>query len=234
MKIKSSTLLVIIFVLLGVSISAQKKFSIHLSGHYGFHFKTNTVENSEGQKGRLGHGLEFRYYLGDQSKKISTAIGIAYNRFGFQREFLWTDATPENEELYGTFPITYKIWDDVHYISIPFYINMKMEKRWKISVTAALDYPIGTGYYRDRRSADGMVSETVIDRFNSTKLYPWNTSIGAGLLIGKTIPLNEKIDLFIESQFKVYTLLSFRSNDYFPHDENIRPFTWGINIGLKF
>lgn len=231
---KYSLIITGLFFLLCVSLPAQTKLSIHLSGNYSYHFKTSGYYENEGEKGRLGNGIEFRYNLGDPSRKVSASVGIAYNRFGFQRQFLWTDATPENEELYGTFPISYDMWDDVHYISIPFYVNLNIPKQWKISLAPSLDYPIGTAYYRERRSADGKVSEKVSESFNSTKLYPWNTSIGAGLLLGKTISLNEKIDLFIESQFKVYTLLAFRSNDYFPHDDYVRPFTWGINIGLGF
>ena len=83
-------------------------------------------------------------------------------------------------------------------------------------------------------SVDEQVVETNEDGFDFGKAYPFNTSIGSGFLLGKSIPLSEKLDLIVESQFKMYTLLAARSNDYFPHRESVRPFTIGLAVGIRF
>jgi len=191
-------------------------------------------EGSEDEKGRLGHAIEFRYSLGTQSKVFNTSVGVIYSRLGFKREFQWTDATPEREERYGRFPITYKMWDDVHYISFPFYLNFNPGPEWHLSLSGSLDYPFGSGYFRRRSSVDEQVVETHSENFDSGKLYIWNTSIGSSFLVGRNFQLSEKIALIIEAQFKVYTILAARSNDYFPHKEYVRPYTIGISTGIKF
>ncbi len=234
MKIYFSLLATGLFVFLNISLYAQKNFSVHISGHHAYHFKTNIDENAEGEKGRFGNGAEFRYYFNDADKVLNTAIGISYSRFGFQRNFQWTDATPEREEEFGQFPINYEMWDDVHYISFPFYLNINVGHQWSIGISAALDYPIGTGYFRERSSADRQIIDTHKESFDSTKPYLFNSSIGSSLLLNKKIPLSEIIDLVIEGQFKVYTLLAARSNDYFPHEDNLRPYTAGLSVGVRF
>ena len=213
---------------------SQKKLSVHLSAHHGYHFITANGEKEEGEKGRFGNGIEVRYYLGSQSRKISTSFGLGYNRIGNSRTFQWTDATPEREEEYGQFPISYEMWDDVHYLSFPFYLSFSPGSDWIFRVSASLDYPLGNGYFRERSSADLQVIDTFQDNFNFGKAYPFNTSIGSSLLIGRAFSLSESIEFVIESQFKIYTLLAARSNDYFPHEEYQRPFTIGVIAGIRF
>ena len=142
--------LVIFFGLFSKPLFSQKRLSVHVSTHYGYHFFTSDDEKEEGEKGQIGNGIEVRYHFGSQTKKVNFAFGLAYNRLGFKRSFQWTDATPEREELYGKFPISYEMWDDHHYISFPLHLNIHLGDGWKVSVSGSLDYPLGAGYFRER------------------------------------------------------------------------------------
>ena len=200
--------------------------------HYGNSFITEPQEDDI--NGRYGYGISVHYLLGDRESRFQTALGIAYSRIGNSRQFLWEDATPEREMLYGKFPIHYAMWDDVHYLSIPFTLRYYLAKSWMLDTEFFLDYPIGTSYYRNRSSDDGGLVEINQDPFNTTKAYPLNTSIGMAVQLGKTFVLSEKMHLFIGSKFRVYALMAARSNDYYPHEEYERPYSLGLNIGISF
>jgi hypothetical protein len=205
------------------------KYSISLSSHYGNNFLSETPE--EEFSGRIGYGFAFQYFIGKENKKIKTSIGLAYSRIGRSRNFLWEDATPEREQLYGKFPIHYEVWNDVHYLSIPLNFKYYLSETWFIGSSFSLDYPLGSSYFNERISDDGAVIETNKDGYNAGKVYPWNTSVGLGVQIGKIFNIGSTV-MFIEGNFKTYALLAARKNDYFPHEDYERPYTLGINVGM--
>ena len=232
----ADSFIVVLMVVLLFSFEAiaqnDHKLSFLVHSNYNSNFITEHQE--EETEGRIGYGLELNYQFGDGGKRLRSSLGIAFSRIGKSRQFLWEDATPELEELYGKFPIHYSMWDDVYYLSFPYTLTYHFTKGWQLGSRLSLDYPLGTGYYRQRSSDDGQVVETHKQGFDSTKPYLWNSSIGLGLQLAKTITINEKFGLLIGTNFKVFALLAARKNDYFPHEESERPYSLGISVGLVF
>lgn len=222
---------ILLLVLISSHAESQQRWSVFLKGNYGYHFSS---EKEEGETGRFGYGVGFRYLLSKSDKPIQISTGASFDRIGVSRTFTWDDPSPQQEQLYGPFPVEYQMWRDVYYFSIPFHLDAHLKGNWFTGIGASFDYPFGAGYYNKRSSADVTKVEINKDSFDQTKWYLFNTSIGASMRIGKMIPMNEDHHLIIESMFKVYTLLAARSNDYFPHEDYERPYTLGLNIGLRF
>ena len=210
----------------------QRSFILKIHNHYSANFITQS--DKEDQSGRYGYGIEILKKLGTTEDNIELFIGLSYSKVGKSSTLLWEDGTPEREEQYGKFPIRYEMWDVVHYLSVPFNIQFRVKENFFIHGAMSLDYPIGTGYFRERRSDDNAVVETTMDRFDSTKAYLFNTSVGLSTAVEKTFPLNDQVDLSLGLKFKIYTILAARSNDYFPHEDYERPYTIGLITGIRF
>ncbi|MFT4664271.1 MAG: hypothetical protein ACI8YQ_003422 [Polaribacter sp.] len=61
------------------------------------------------------------------------------------------------------------------------------------------------------------------------------TTLGANLIVGKTITINEKWQWFLEVEYKMYNLIAIRFEDYEDYffAKNEKPYVLGINVDVS-
>jgi hypothetical protein len=216
-----------------VSVDAQsdKSFYLQLTNDYSSSFVTETQDVPF--KGRYGFRLQGDFHFNSSDSIHHASLGLALSKVGHSSQFFWEDSSPELELLYGKFPIKYKMSDDVYFFSINYGNHFGLGQNYNLRAYLSLDYPIGTAFFRERSSADEKVVEMDRNRFDQTKYYIWNSSLGFAVQIDKRIRASAKYPIILGFNFKIYTLLAFRDNDYFPHEPFERPYSIGFSVATE-
>ena len=172
------------------------------------------------------------YFSFSAHKNLQYFVGLQYEKNGSKNNWV-CDTNWDYCATHGLPPISVKTVNRLHYASLVLNGKYSFKKNFYIRGGWNLDVPFNQSYSYQYTDSNNQKSKEQDWNLYGRRIK-FNTSLGANLTFGKSFPINDKLEWFAETGFKMYNLIGIRFDSYedFLLERKQKPYVISINLGL--